>query len=270
MSLPPPPAGAERGLFDLSGQVVVLTGAGGGLGLALAAAFAAHGASLVLSDRDQHACEALAAELTPGLAPAQALFCCAGDLAQRRDCERLVAASLQRFGRIDTLVLNAGMQGPAGPLGAVTDEDWDAVMALNLKSAWRLSAAALPGMAGQGGGSVVLMSSIAGLRGNGAIGLYGLSKAALAQMARNLAVEWGPCGVRVNAISPGLIRTPLAQGLVAERAFMARRLAATPLRRIGEPHEVAGVALMLASRAGAFINGQNIVVDGGTTISDGS
>jgi NAD(P)-dependent dehydrogenase (short-subunit alcohol dehydrogenase family) len=125
-------------------------------------------------------------------------------------------------------------------------------------------------MAARGGGSVVLMSSIAGLRGNGSIGLYGLSKAALAQLARNLAVEWGPQGVRVNAVSPGLIRTPLAAGLLGDDAFMARRLQATPLRRVGEPEEIAGVVAMLVSRAGGFITGQNLVVDGGTTISDGS
>jgi NAD(P)-dependent dehydrogenase (short-subunit alcohol dehydrogenase family) len=114
------------------------------------------------------------------------------------------------------------------------------------------------------------MSSIAGLRGNGAIGLYGISKAALAQMARNLAVEWGPRGVRVNAVSPGLIRTPLAQRLMDDPSFMARRLQATPLRRVGEPDEIAGAVIFLASRAGGFLTGQNLVVDGGTLVSDGS
>jgi NAD(P)-dependent dehydrogenase (short-subunit alcohol dehydrogenase family) len=114
------------------------------------------------------------------------------------------------------------------------------------------------------------MSSIAGLRGNRAIGLYGLSKAALAQLARNLAVEWGPQGLRVNAVSPGLVRTPLSTQLMADEAFMKRRMQATPLRRVGEPQEIAAVVVMLASPAGGFITGQNLVVDGGTTISDGS
>ena len=117
---------------------------------------------------------------------------------------------------------------------------------------------------------MVLMSSIAAMRGNRAIGLYGMSKAALAQLARNLAVEWGPRGVRANAIAPGLIRTPFSAGLLSDAMFMERRLLMTPLRRVGEPDEVAGVAVMLASRAGAFISGQTIVVDGGTTVSDGS
>ncbi|MBU2237770.1 MAG: SDR family oxidoreductase, partial [Gammaproteobacteria bacterium] len=144
------------------------------------------------------------------------------------------------------------------------------VMSINLKSALRLCSALIPDMAERGQGSVILMSSIAGLRGNKAIGLYGLSKAGLAQLARNLAVEWGPKGIRVNAISPGLIRTPLATELLENEQFMQRRLLATPLRRVGEPEEIAGVAVMLASRAGGFISGQNIVVDGGTIISDGN
>ncbi len=125
-------------------------------------------------------------------------------------------------------------------------------------------------MAERGSGSVIFMSSIAGLRGNKMIGLYGVTKAALAQLARNLAVEWGPSGVRVNAISPGLIRTALSKGLMEDAGFMQRRLAMTPLRRVGEVHEIAGVAIWLASRAGAFVTGQNIVVDGGTLISDGN
>jgi len=128
----------------------------------------------------------------------------------------------------------------------------------------------IPRMAERGSGSVLLMSSIAGLRGNRSIGLYGLSKAALAQLARNLALEWGPQGVRVNAVSPGLNRTPLAAGLLADTDFMQRRLQATPLRRVGEPHEIAGVVVLLASRAGGFITGRNLVVDGGTLIHDGS
>lgn len=257
---------ASAGLFDLHGRVGLITGATGGLGRALAGAFAAQGATLVLADRDLAACDTLAAELARE--STQAVHTCACDLSRRDSAERLIDFMLERCGRIDTMVLNAGIQGPAGALAAVAEEQWDEVMALNLKSAWWLTSRALPAMAP--GGSVVMMSSIAGLRGNGAIGLYGTSKAALAQLARNLAVEWGPRGIRVNAISPGLIRTPLAQRLLDDPAFMARRMAATPLRRPGEPHEVAGVAVMLASRAGAFINGQNIVIDGGTTIGDGS
>ena len=125
-------------------------------------------------------------------------------------------------------------------------------------------------IAGAGGGSVVLMASIAALRGNGAIGIYGLTKAALVQLARTVAVEWGPRGVRANAICPGLIDTPLARGLKSDVGFMARRMAATPLRRMGRADEIAGTAAWLISPAGGFVTGQAIVVDGGTLITDGS
>ena len=194
----------------------------------------------------------------------------AADLGDRASVARLAAQAAAAFGRIDTLVCNASIEGPVGPIGAATEADWRRVMDVNLGGALALCSAVIPPMAQRGDGSVVLMSSIAGLRGNRAIGLYALSKAGLAQLARNLAVEWGPSGVRVNAVSPGLVRTPLAAGLLADEAFMARRLAATPLRRVGEPHEIAGVVVMLASRAGGFVHGHNLVVDGGTTIGDGS
>lgn len=254
-------------LFDLRERVVLLTGAAGGLGVALAQTLAAHGATLLLSDRNAVDCEALAQLLRAHGHRADALPC---DLSRQEQVHLLAAQALARHGRIDILICNAGIQGPAGPLHEVQPEQWDAVMDVNLRSAATLSTLLIPAMAENGGGSVILMSSIAALRGNKSIGLYGLSKAALSQLARNLAVEWGPRNVRVNAIAPGLIRTPLAAGLLADEAFMTRRMAQTPLRRPGEPHEIAGVAVMLASAAGAFITGQTLVVDGGTTITDGN
>ncbi|WP_249729044.1 SDR family NAD(P)-dependent oxidoreductase [Acidovorax sp. CCYZU-2555] len=257
---------APRSLFDLSGQTALITGAAGGLGQAIALAFARQGADLVLADRDRAASEAVAARCRALGVQATAL---SADLADARQAQALADQALAVSGRIDTLVCNAGMQGPAGPLLAVQPQDWQQVFQVNLASAHALCAGLVPAMGARGGGSVILMASIAALRGNRAIGLYGMSKAALAQMARNLAVEWGPQGVRANAIAPGLIRTPLAAGLLQDQAFMARRLAMTPLRRVGEPHEVAGVAVLLASAAGGFISGQNLVVDGGTLVSDG-
>lgn len=246
-------------LFNLSGQTALVTGAAQGLGLAIAQTLAACGARLIISDRDLAACNLVAASLPDARG-------IAADL-QDPDAMANLAA---HAGACDVLVCNAGVQGPAGPLADFTDADWRHVMDINLRAAIQLSACLIPSMAARKRGSVVLMSSIAGLRGNKSIGLYGLSKAALAQLARNLAVEWGPDGVRVNAVSPGLIRTPLATGLLSDSAFMQRRLQATPLRRVGEPHEIAGVVAMLASDAGGFITGQNIVVDGGTLISDGN
>lgn len=232
------------GLFDLTGQRALVTGAAGGLGKAIVRALRGAGAEVLESDRD-------AGDLPADLAdPAQ------------------VNALAQTAGPVDVLVCNAGIEGPVGPLAQAGG--MERLFQVNLMAAMGLCNALIPGMAARGGGSVVLMSSIAGLRGNRAIGAYALTKAALAQLARNLAVEWGPEQVRVNAVAPGLIRTPLSAGLMANPDFMTRRLAATPLRRAGEPDEVAGVVLMLAAAAGGFITGQVLVVDGGTTISDGS
>ena len=255
----------ESTLFDLSGRVALVTGATGGLGASIVEQLAAHGAKVLMSDLDAAACEAAAQRLRDRGGNAHALPC---DVSQSASVSALAAAALKIHGRVDALVCNAGVQGPAGPIGAVTDDQWQKVMDINLRSAMALTSALIPAMADNGGGSVVLMSSIAGLRGNKAIGLYALSKAALAQLARNLAVEWGPKNVRVNAISPGLVRTPLATQLLADDAFMQRRLSLTPLRRVGEPEEIAGAVVMLASQAGAFITGHNLVIDGGTTISD--
>jgi len=254
-------------LFDLQGSVALVTGATGGMGSAISAALAAQGARVIVSDLDAARCEAAADALRAQGRQARALAC---DMRDPHSIDAMARAAIEVWGHLDTLVCNAAVPGPVGPIGSTGAADWDAVMGVNLAAPLALSASIIPHMAGRGGGSVVLMSSIAGLRGNRGIGLYGLSKAGLAQLARNLAVEWGPSGVRVNAVSPGLIRTPFATDLLNDEKFMARRLAATPLRRVGEPDEVAGVVAMLASRAGAFITGHNLVIDGGTTISDGS
>ena len=254
-------------LFDLQGTVALVTGAAGGLGSAISAALAAHGASVILSDLDAARCEAAADALRERGRQAHALVC---DMRDPHAIGDMAQAAIDVWGRLDTLVCNAAVSGPVGPIGGASGADWDIVMGVNLAAPLTLSASVIPHMASRGGGSVVLMSSIAGLRGNRGIGLYGLSKAGLAQLARNLAVEWGPSGVRVNAVSPGLIRTPFATDLLSNETFMARRLAATPLRRVGEPDEVAGAVVMLAGRAGAFITGHNLVIDGGTTVSDGS
>jgi NAD(P)-dependent dehydrogenase (short-subunit alcohol dehydrogenase family) len=174
------------------------------------------------------------------------------------------------FGGLDILVCNAGI---SGPMQGSTNPDpaaYRRVMSVNLDSVVQLCGFALPHLKARGGGSIILMSSIAGLRGNKALGPYAISKAALAQLARNLAVEHGPDNVRANALAPGFIRTDLAAALLADEAFMARRMQNTPLRRPGEVREVAGAALFLASPAGAFVTGQTLVVDGGTMITDGN
>lgn len=253
-------------LFDLSGRRALVTGGQRGLGLAIATALACHGAEVWICSEDAAGCAAATEGLLVQGLSVHAMACDVTDRAALSTLvERVTAA-----GPLDIVVCNAGVAPHAGPITTASGADWQATMTINLQSALWLAGMVLPGMAAAGGGSMIIMSSIAGLRGNKALGLYGLSKAANAQLARNLAVEWGPSNIRVNAISPGFIRTDLARDLLANPAFMERRKAMTPLRRPGEVTEVAGVAIMLASAAGAFITGQNIVVDGGTLITDGN
>jgi NAD(P)-dependent dehydrogenase (short-subunit alcohol dehydrogenase family) len=173
------------------------------------------------------------------------------------------------YGRVDILVSCVGIAVPNGFLD-INSDDFDKTMALNLQSAIYLSKLFIPQMQANKDGVIIYLASIAGVRGNKNIGLYGVSKAGLIQLARNLAVEFGPDNIRVNTISPGMINTPFSQSLMENQAFMTKRLGQTPLRRVGEVEEIAGLAVMLASKAGGFITGQNIIVDGGTTISDGN
>jgi len=254
-------------LFDLTGKTALVTGATRGIGSAVARAYGQAGARLAISSESLEDCRRVAATLAgEGLEawPVKA------DLSQRAEVDALAAAVLEQFGGLDALVCNAGVAPHMGPLATASDADWQITLDINLRSALWLTNAVLPSMAARGGGSVVLMASIAGVRGNKALGLYGLSKAALAQLARNLAVEWGPANIRVNAISPGVIQTEFARPLTDSPALMEKRLALTPLRRVGTPAEIAGLALLLAAPAGGFITGQNLIVDGGTTIGDGN
>lgn len=254
-------------LFCLYGKIALVTGAAGGLGSAIAEAMAHHGATVIISDRDKESCATLQKRFND---QGYRAFSEPHDLSDSDGLDVFASQVEQNYGPIDVLVCNAGVQGPAGSMTSVTSNEWKQVMDINLRSAFKLSSLVAANMAERGHGSIILVSSIAGLRGNSAIGLYGISKAGLAQLARNLAVEWGPSGVRANAISPGLIRTPFASVLMNDNQFMERRLSLTPLRRVGEPEEVAGAAIFLASAASGFVTGQNLVVDGGTMISDGS
>ena len=245
----------STGLFGLSGRRVLVTGASGGLGHAICIELQALGAEVLAADRPGAALESV---------PAWQRI--AADLAGQDGCEVVARAAIEAG--VSDLVLNAGIEGPIGPLDASSIGGFEHCLEINLMAPVRLSAALLPHL--RAGASLVLMSSIAGLRGNTGIGAYAMTKAALAQFARDLAVQWGPRGIRTNAVAPGLIRTPLAAQRLVDQEFMDRRLQATPLRRVGEAREVAGTVAWLLSAAGAFVCGQTIVVDGGTLVSDGS
>jgi len=249
-------------MFDLTGKAAIVTGSTRGIGRAIAEGLIARGARVVISSEDAADTARVAAEL--GM-PGQPC-----DVTDDRALAALVDCAQAELGGLDVLVCNAGITGIAGPFADLDMADYARVMAINLTSQVSLCNLALPHIAARGGGAAVLVSSLSGLRGNGRINAYALAKAGVAQLARNLAVEWGPRGVRVNAISPGFIATELSGPLLANEAFMARRMAMTPLRRPGTPAEVAGAAVFLASDAGAFVTGHNLVVDGGTLITDGS
>jgi NAD(P)-dependent dehydrogenase (short-subunit alcohol dehydrogenase family) len=253
--------------FGLAGRTALITGATRGIGLAMSHAFADAGAQLVIASDEAAAGAALAHELEAGGTACLAHAC---DVAEPSELAGLVAAATARFAHVDVLVCNAGIPGPHGPLAAASESEIERLFAINLLHPLRLSNLVAPRMAARGEGSIILTASIAGMRGNRNVGLYGMAKAALIQLARNLAVEWGPTGVRANAIAPGLVRTAWASNVLANPEATERRLSLTPLRRIAEPWEIASAALFLAGPGAAFITGQTLVIDGGTLITDGN
>lgn len=249
--------------FDLKGQVAVVTGSSKGIGRSIAETMAAMGAKVVVSSRKADACEEVAAGIRKDGGDATVIAC---NIGRKPEVEALVKGTLDKYGRIDALVCNAAVNPYFGPLAGIGDDAFDKIMATNIKSNLWLANLAIPGMAERGGGTVTIVSSIGGIRGSSMLGAYGISKAADFSLARSLAVEWGPKNVRVNCIAPGLVKTDFARALWENPNNLEQRTSATPLRRIGEPHDIGGVAAFLASPAAAFITGQVIVADGGVTI----
>lgn len=255
-------------LFDMEGQVALITGSSRGIGKAIAEAMAEQGAKVVISSRKQDACNATATELNARHGEGTAIAV-AANISSKEDLEHLVAETRRTFGKITALVCNAASNPYYGPGLDIDDDRFRKIMDNNILSNHWLAAMVAPEMVERGEGSITIISSIGGLKGSNILGAYCISKAADMQMARNLAVELGPHGVRANCIAPGLIRTDMARALWEDPKTLEKSTAAACLKRIGEPHEIAGAAVFLASRAGAFTTGQTIVCDGGATISGG-
>ena len=250
--------------FDLTDKVAIITGSSRGIGRSIAETMAGLGAKVVISSRRAEACETVAAAIRARGQEATVIAC---NVSRKNEVEALVAGTLARYGHIDILVCNAAVNPVFGPLAQLSDEAFDKIMGANVKSNIWLANLVIPGMAARGGGAVVIISSIGGLRGSDVLGPYGISKAADFALARALAVEWGPRNVRVNCVAPGLVKTDFARALWEDEARLAARTARTPLRRIGLPEEIGPIAAFLASPAASFITGEIIVADGGVTIA---
>lgn len=254
-------------LFDLTGKVAIITGSTKGIGEAIAHRFAEHGARVIISSRKADACERVAGEVNAkwgkGKEVAHPIPC---NINMREQLEMLVAQTRAKWGKIDVLVCNAAINPVFGSMSQISDEAFDKIMGANVRSNHQLCNLVIPEMVERKDGSVIIVSSIGGLRGSPVLGAYCISKAADFQLARNIAVEFGIHNVRANCIAPGLIKTDFAKALWDNPAILERSTSTSPLKRIGDPDEIAGAAVFLASKAAAFMTGQTLVVDGGVTI----
>jgi NAD(P)-dependent dehydrogenase (short-subunit alcohol dehydrogenase family) len=252
-------------LFDLTGKSAIVTGSSRGIGKAIAHRLAEHGANVVVSSRKMDACEAAVAEINQAVGR-QAAIAVPANISSKDDLQRLVDETNRAFGKIDILVCNAASNPYFGPMGGMADEQFQKILHNNIVSNHWIIQMAAPQMLERGEGSIIIISSIGGLKASDLIGAYNISKAADMQLARNLALEFGPKGVRVNAICPGLVQTDFARALWENPEILKASTARSCLRRIGQPDEIAGMAVFLASKAGAFTTGQSIVIDGGATV----
>lgn len=254
-------------LFSLAGKTAIVTGSSRGIGRAIAEAFAEHGANVAISSRKQDACDPVAAAINAGEG-GQAIAV-AASIAEKDQLAHLVDETRAAFGKIDILVCNAAANPYYGPMAGISDAQFEKIFRNNVLSNHWLAQMVAPEMVARRDGSIIIVSSIGGYRASPVIGAYNVSKAADFQLARNLAAELGHANVRVNCIAPGLIRTDFAKALWEDEANLNEALRSTPLKRIGEPEEIAGAAVFLASPAGRYVTGQSIIVDGGATVTIG-
>lgn len=250
-------------LFDLSDKVAVVTGSTKGIGRAIAFAFAHHGAKVAVSGRDAATCDETADAIRACGGTATGIDC---DIRDPESQANLIQTAVDRLGPVDVLVANAAVNFHIGSLLDTTAENFDKTIQGNLTSVMQLAQLVIPGMQAKQGGSIILVSSVGALQGNSLLGPYAISKAGVIQLARNIAAEFGKDGIRANAIVPGLVKTDFAGPLWQNPEMAQERIDKTPLGRLGEPEDLAGAAVYLASRAGAWTTAQTIVVDGGAVM----
>jgi NAD(P)-dependent dehydrogenase (short-subunit alcohol dehydrogenase family) len=254
-------------MFDLTGKTAIITGATRGIGKSIAEQMALQGAQVVVSSRKEDACrqvaDAIRQMVKDGPGDALPVAC---NIAHKQQLSDLVDRTVAHFGKVDILVCNAASNVHHGPSATITDEAFAKIIDTNLKSTHWLCHLVLPGMVERRDGAIVVISSIAGLRGSESLGTYGISKAGEIALVRNIALEYGPHNIRANAIAPGLIKTDFARALWENPTYREERIKKTPLRRIGDPVDIAGAAVFLASKASAFMTGQVLVIDGGVTV----
>ena len=257
--------GVETTLFDLTGRVALLTGASKGMGLHMAQGLAEHGARVVVSSRKIEQCEAAVARINDqcGEGSAIAIAC---NIGYKDQLEALVGETRSRLGPIDILIANAGVNPFYGPMSAIPDSAFDKIMNTNVRSNHWLCQMVAPDMVARGKGSMMITASTGAFSASAMLGTYSISKLADIALVRNLALEYGPAGVRVNAICPGVIKTDFARALWDNPEARRNAETNTPLRRLGEPEDLRGIAVFLASDASAYVTGQAIAVCGGTNM----
>ncbi|MBP7610775.1 MAG: SDR family oxidoreductase [Steroidobacteraceae bacterium] len=254
-------------MFDLTGQVAVITGSSRGIGRATAQCMSRAGAKVVVSSRKPAACQAVVDAITAEGGEAIVVPC---NVSEKEQLQNLIDQTVARFGRLDILVCNAAVNPYFGSMAKMPDEVYDKIMNSNVRSNFWLCNMAAPHMVASGGGSIIIVSSIGSRQGSPTLAVYGMSKAADSSLAMSLAVEWGADGIRANCIAPGLIKTDFSKALWENETLLKHVEQGTPARRMGEPADIGGVAVFLASRAAAYITGQTLIVDGGMTIREPS